>query len=182
MRHCLSAFALSLAVAVTPSDAQAEETPLDSRIAPETLRVFSIEEFEHDGFMLPYRIAAPMEVTDGKTYPMLLFLHGKGERGTENQRQLIHGGNLFASEAFRKRYGCYVVAPQCPDGKEPGFASTDPKDPPGTEADRLWCWPTALGEIATLDFDSSPTKQLAAVQALVEQRRAEEQERRKDPQ
>ncbi|RIK72585.1 MAG: phospholipase, partial [Planctomycetota bacterium] len=49
---------------------------------------------------------------------LVLFLHGAGERGDDNRRQLVHGGRNFADEALRRRHPAFVLVPQCPaDGK-----------------------------------------------------------------
>lgn len=47
-------------------------------------------------------------------YPLILFLHGAGERGDDNQLQLLHGVKQFALDQIRAQYPCFVVAPQCP--------------------------------------------------------------------
>lgn len=71
-----------------------------------------------DGATLPYRLLAPEQAEPGKRYPLVIFLHGAGERGTDNQKQLQHAVRLFATAENRKQYPCYVIAPQCPDGKK----------------------------------------------------------------
>jgi predicted peptidase len=50
-----------------------------------------------------------------KKYPVILFLHGAGERGTDNEKQLVHGAKLFADSANRIKYPAFVIMPQCPD-------------------------------------------------------------------
>lgn len=60
---------------------------------------------------LPYRVLLPENYTPKKSYPLLVFLHGSGERGTDNEKQLIHGSNLYTSEIFRKNYPTIVVFP-----------------------------------------------------------------------
>ena len=70
-----------------------------------------------DGLKLPYRMLSPKKIVKGKTYPLVLFLHGAGERGTDNDKQLVHGCGEFAKPNNRQKYPCFVVAPQCPDGK-----------------------------------------------------------------
>lgn len=66
-----------------------------------------------DGTRLPYRyLSAPKG--DGKKYPLVIFLHGAGERGTDNKAQLTLGGSLFSADSIRARYPAMVVAPQCP--------------------------------------------------------------------
>jgi len=63
---------------------------------------------------LPYRLLKP-EGYDGTTaYPLLLFLHGAGERGTDNKAQLKHGVKHLVSDEARKKYPCFVLVPQCP--------------------------------------------------------------------
>jgi predicted peptidase len=37
-----------------------------------------------------------------------------GERGKDNDRQLVHGVVEFAKEENRKKYPCILIAPQCP--------------------------------------------------------------------
>ena len=63
---------------------------------------------------LPYRIMYPLKYNPKKKYPVLLFLHGAGERGPDNQAQLTHGSNLFADSANRAKYPAIVIFPQCP--------------------------------------------------------------------
>ena len=67
-----------------------------------------------DGLTLPYRILFPDGYEDGKKYPLILVLHGAGERGSDNEKQLTHGGKLFLDSAVRKKYEAIVVFPQCP--------------------------------------------------------------------
>ena len=44
---------------------------------------------------LPYRLLLPDNYNPKKSYPLLVFLHGAGERGNDNEKQLIHGSNLY---------------------------------------------------------------------------------------
>ena len=69
------------------------------------------------GQTLPYRLMKPKDYDAKQKYPLVLFLHGAGERGTDNLIQLVHGMNDFASDENRTKYPCFVVAPQCPEGK-----------------------------------------------------------------
>lgn len=104
-----------LAFLLLVSFASAEE-PLDPRITPEVLEAFRADTFDDGDFTLPYRIYSPAESVPEEKRPLLLFLHGFGERGNDNQRQLIHGGATFASEEFQSVHRAFVVAPQCPAG------------------------------------------------------------------
>lgn len=62
---------------------------------------------------LPYRILLPQDYNASKKYPLILFLHGAGERGNDNEKQLVHGAKLFLRDSIRKNYPAIVVFPQC---------------------------------------------------------------------
>ncbi len=64
------------------------------------------------GQELPYRILFPSNYNSSKKYPLVLFLHGSGERGTDNKKQLTHGGELFLKNI--NKFPAIVVFPQCP--------------------------------------------------------------------
>jgi predicted peptidase len=63
---------------------------------------------------LRYRILYPIHYNPHKKYPVLTFLHGSGERGDDNESQLIHGGTLFLNDTLRKRFRAIVIFPQLP--------------------------------------------------------------------
>ncbi len=65
-----------------------------------------------------YRLLKPANVEAGKTYPLVLFLHGAGERGSDNAKQLKYLPQLLATDAYREKLPCYVLAPQCRNGKQ----------------------------------------------------------------
>ncbi len=62
---------------------------------------------------MPYRLLLPEDFDVHKKYPLILFLHGAGERGNDNEKQLVHGGQLFVADSFRNNYPAIVVFPQC---------------------------------------------------------------------
>lgn len=68
--------------------------------------------FMQNGDTLPYRILLPENFDTNKEYPLILFLHGRGESGNNNESQLANGGALFLKEANRKNYPAIVVFPQ----------------------------------------------------------------------
>jgi predicted peptidase len=55
----------------------------------------------------------------GKRYPLVIFLHGAGERGTDNLKPIGLGGRmgayLWTLPENQERHPCFVAAPQCPD-------------------------------------------------------------------
>ncbi len=72
-------------------------------------------EYKTGNFVLPYRLLLPENYSPDKKYPLILFLHGAGERGTDNESQLIHIRKVVENEEFRQKYPCFVLAPQCPE-------------------------------------------------------------------
>jgi predicted peptidase len=62
---------------------------------------------------LPYRLLLPENYDAKKKYPLILFLHGRGESGTDNELQLTHGAKLFLRDSIRKKYPAIIVFPQC---------------------------------------------------------------------
>lgn len=67
------------------------------------------------GDSLNYRLLTPENQIKGKKYPLVLFLHGAGERGSDNQKQLTHGGQMFLNPVNREKYPAFVLFPQCPE-------------------------------------------------------------------
>lgn len=63
---------------------------------------------------LKYRLLSPTKLERNKKYPLVLFLHGAGERGTDNESQLRHGGMLFSNPVHREKFPSFVLFPQCP--------------------------------------------------------------------
>jgi predicted peptidase len=69
-----------------------------------------------DGVRLPYRLLRPSRVSEGEEFPLVLFLHGKGESGSDNEAQLKWCVQDFAKPNVRSRHPCFVAVPQCPEG------------------------------------------------------------------
>jgi len=67
---------------------------------------------------LPYRWISHGRDAENKPLPLVLFLHGAGERGSDNHRQLSH----FIPELLEKAEGqglaFHLLAPQCPENAQ----------------------------------------------------------------
>lgn len=65
---------------------------------------------------LPYRLFVPTNYLGTNKYPLVIFLHGVGERGTDNVVQLSAniGVLSFISQSNQAAHPCLLVAPQCP--------------------------------------------------------------------
>jgi poly(3-hydroxybutyrate) depolymerase len=65
---------------------------------------------------LPYRLFVPRGQAAGLAYPVIIFLHGSGEMGTDNAKQLsdaANGAMELVSAANQAAHPCVLVAPQC---------------------------------------------------------------------
>lgn len=65
---------------------------------------------------LPYCVYVPPEYDPQRPWPVILFLHGSGERGTDGLLQTEVGIGT-AIRRNRARFPAIVVMPQCPPGK-----------------------------------------------------------------
>jgi predicted peptidase len=104
-----------------------------------------------DGVKLLYRLLKPKDYDSAKQYPLVVFLHGAGERGDDNDKQLVHGMNDFASDKIMEKYPCFVIAPQCPTGSSWASFRRNPEQ--GAEPAK------PLGQ--TLDLVESLTKEFS---------------------
>jgi len=84
-------------------------------IVAQELNSYKKTMFRLNSDSLPYRILFPEEYHVGERLPVFIFLHGSGERGYDNVKQLIHGGLQFASDSTIRKTRTVVVFPQCPE-------------------------------------------------------------------
>lgn len=76
-------------------------------------------EWTSPGGTLLYRKFTP-ELKAGEKYPLVIFLHGAGERGANNITQ-VSGQDAFLNLIFGEegaKYPAYLIAPQCPNEKK----------------------------------------------------------------
>ncbi len=115
------------AAALLATEASADEGNKEeqkSRVIPFLERWEQRVHRNGEGETLPYRLLKPEEYDPGQIYPLVVFLHGMGERGSDNVSQLVNGvSEFFASDVAMDRFPAVVVAPQCPDGEDMNEAS-----------------------------------------------------------
>ncbi len=75
---------------------------------------FEKAEFTNEDAVLPYRIFIPEDYSEGKKYPMMVFLHGAGERGNDNEAQLKNALGTLFNRDDGLMLNTIVIAPQCP--------------------------------------------------------------------
>lgn len=66
-----------------------------------------------------FRLFVPKGYTPSKSYPIMVTLHGAGERGVDDSIQLTHYFNrMWADSAAQAIRPSFVLAPQCPAGNQ----------------------------------------------------------------
>lgn len=107
-----------------------EEKP---KVSEDPTMLFEPREFAAGEKVLKYRLLKPLNYNPDKKYPLVIFLHGAGERGDDNKAQLVHGMRDFCRADRRQANPAYVLAPQCPneqkwaniDWTQPGIDKPD---------------------------------------------------------
>jgi poly(3-hydroxybutyrate) depolymerase len=81
-----------------------------------TVDNFVARTYTNDSGILPYRLFIPTNYVATNKYPIVLFLHGAGERGSDNRRQLTNqpAPLVFADTVNQNQNPSFMVAPQCP--------------------------------------------------------------------
>ncbi|MBX3439236.1 MAG: prolyl oligopeptidase family serine peptidase [Planctomycetaceae bacterium] len=78
------------------------ELPKNDRVLPVTLA---------------YRFRRPPPMwTRRHGVPLLVYLHGSGERGSDNVQQLRSAPSVLCESSLANAFPCAVLAPQCPEG------------------------------------------------------------------
>lgn len=107
----------SIMIMLTPAaSAHADDMP---RPNEEYARYVYTDSLNHS---MPYRMLTPDELAPAQKYPLVVFLHGSGERGIDNEKQLAHGASLFSNPANVDKFPAYVVFPQCNEKSWTGTA------------------------------------------------------------
>ena len=78
------------------------------------LSLYEEHSFSSEGEALHYRLLLPEDYDESESYPLILFLHGAGERGTDNEKQLTHGAGMFLQPEVREAFPAIIIFPQCP--------------------------------------------------------------------
>ncbi len=67
-----------------------------------------------DGTQLPYRLFVPADYDPAESYPLVMFFHGSGQRGTANDQL---SGPSFVQRlllsAEQSAHPCLILVPQC---------------------------------------------------------------------
>lgn len=84
--------------------------------------VFEKKSFVNEsGQSLPYQVLYPQNYDSSVKYPVVLVLHGAGERGDDNLAQMKYGMQVFLNLENQQKFPAIVIFPQCP--KESSWSS-----------------------------------------------------------
>ena len=85
------------------------------QVAPKSTLDFTSSDYQKEKYKeMPYRVMVPSGYDSTRNYPLVIFLHGIDERGTDNEKQLKWGASLFKSDSVRQAHPSFVLFPQCP--------------------------------------------------------------------
>ena len=97
-----------------------EETELLEETGAEILNGYKAMNYSNSkyDYSLPLRLYIPEDYEEGDKYPLVIFLHGAGRRGSDNIKQIneMAGAKLFVKQEVQLQNPSFVLAPQCPVG------------------------------------------------------------------
>ncbi|MDB5289907.1 MAG: phospholipase/carboxylesterase [Phycisphaerales bacterium] len=105
-----------------------------------------------------------------KKWPLMLFLHGSGERGSDVNKVKIHGPpkmvELYKDSQLAREF--IIVSPQCPDGRwwkpdELEALLDDTAEHYRIDADRVYLTGLSMGGFGTWDLAANAPKRFAAI-------------------
>lgn len=105
IRWWMAAVAIVLALAA-PGAARAEDEPMATGFLNRAVK--------QDGQSYPYVVYVPRNYDKNQKWPVILFLHGAGERGDDGLKQSEVGLGR-AVRMHPERFPALVVMPQCPE-------------------------------------------------------------------
>lgn len=80
----------------------------------------------YENELIRYRFRSPKRIVPGQKYPLVVWLHGKGESGDENTRQLSHVQATMEFLDGENELDFFVLATQCPKDNRDWTNSVSP--------------------------------------------------------
>jgi poly(3-hydroxybutyrate) depolymerase len=123
---------------------------------------------------LPYYLFVPEAYNPGNHYPLVLCLHGAGERGDSPYAvELNSMAIVWARDSNQARWPCFIVVPQCPVGQWWTYNNIEQNilnyldsltGAASIDTARLYITGLSMGGYGTWDFlDRYPAKFAAAI-------------------
>lgn len=109
---------MSSSINITPYTATAGDKVLSEDKENEELYGYKAMKYsdENYNYDLPYRLYVPENYQEEEKYPLVVFLHGGGKKGSDNVSQIenMAGSLAFVKAEVQQKYPSFVLAPQCP--------------------------------------------------------------------
>jgi len=83
------------------------------QMSAQDFKKFDKGSYVKDKDSISYRILFPEHFDAKLQYPVLFVLHGRGESGNDNEKQLTHGAKLFLRNDVRQQFPAIIIFPQC---------------------------------------------------------------------
>lgn len=181
----MSASLLSLALVALPT--AAATSPQGPSAALLDFRAGAVAIDGHD---YAYKLLEPLPERRDQPRPLVVFLHGAGERGSDNVEQLRWLPELLAEPSRRQALPCFLLALQCP--ADENWVDVRWQDPtsqpmlpqstrslravlaaidamlarPGVDAARVYLVGLSMGGFGAMDLAARHPDRFAAVMAL----------------
>lgn len=84
---------------------------------PNEFEIFNYDLYSNGTVDIPGRLFVPDDYDPSQSYPVVIFLHGMGERGTDNTDQVNSNINNLLAAAKSRDF--FIYAPQTPGGWNP---------------------------------------------------------------
>lgn len=157
MKTCLPVFLVLAAIAFNGQAARSEQQHGVQQPAKLDVQV---------KVQMGYLLYLPEEYEQQESWPLLLFLHGSGERGDNLELVKKHGPPKLAAEG--KEFPFIVVSPQCPKGRwwEPLELLALLDDLSGkykVDADRIYVTGLSMGGFGTWSLAAHAPDKFAAI-------------------
>lgn len=113
------------------------------------MKQFEYKIHKVDTTSIPYRFFTPSQ-NGNELYPLIISLHGAGERGSDNEVQIKYHrlATVWTDSINQANHPCFVIAPQCPKDNK---------------------WVDVNWKLPTFDFESTPiSNELKSVNDLIE--------------
>ena len=108
----VAALVLEQSVGAAPS-ASSPTTPAPSSApAPAVPGQFNARVHVENGHEYPYQLLVPKDYDSAKSWPLIVWLHGSGENGNDNKKQLKGVDRTFLADGAKTP--AFVLLPQCP--------------------------------------------------------------------
>ena len=142
----------------------AQEEEAKKKIAPSTQTAELLD--VQQPIKMHYLLSLPKDYASQEKWPLVLFLHGAGERGEDLDQVKVHGPPNLVEQG--KQFPFIVVSPQCPKNRwwEPVSLSAlldDVEKKYNVDSDRIYVTGLSMGGFGTWNLAAYSPERFAAI-------------------